>query len=147
MSEFMLPLPIIILLALNHYYHLSQWCFCLPVVEVTLCLWYVMGMKWNYSICLWFGMVLEWLSRRLNGLATGVTTVVKGCVIDRLCRRPGPHDDELPDSRPVGASALFDPKYFEPRYSCVALERTASFVRACFVTFVDFRCCFNNSWL
>ncbi|XP_045785918.1 tumor protein p63-regulated gene 1-like protein isoform X2 [Maniola jurtina] len=25
---------------------------------------------------------------RLNGIATGVTTVVKDCVIDRLCRRP-----------------------------------------------------------
>ncbi|XP_063822049.1 tumor protein p63-regulated gene 1-like protein isoform X1 [Ostrinia nubilalis] len=43
---------------------------------------------------------------RLNGLATGVTTVVKDCVIDRLCRRPSNAD---------GESKLFDPKYFEPR--------------------------------
>ncbi|CAH4037127.1 tumor protein p63-regulated gene 1-like protein isoform X1 [Pieris brassicae] len=43
---------------------------------------------------------------RLNGIATGVTTVVKDCVIDRLCRRPTSTDDE---TKP------FDPKYFEPR--------------------------------
>ncbi|KAL0894251.1 hypothetical protein ABMA27_014260 [Loxostege sticticalis] len=43
---------------------------------------------------------------RLNGIATGVTTVVKDVVIDRLCRRPAP---------PEGDSKLFDPKYFEPR--------------------------------
>ncbi|CAH0406280.1 unnamed protein product [Chilo suppressalis] len=43
---------------------------------------------------------------RINGIATGVTTVVKDCVIDRLCRRPTDSD---------GDSKLFDPKYFEPR--------------------------------
>ncbi|CAK1545087.1 unnamed protein product [Leptosia nina] len=43
---------------------------------------------------------------RLNGIATGVTTVVKDCVIDRLCRRPSTTDD---NTKP------FDPKYFEPR--------------------------------
>ncbi|XP_063530918.1 tumor protein p63-regulated gene 1-like protein isoform X1 [Cydia strobilella] len=42
---------------------------------------------------------------RLNGIATGVTTVVKDVVIDRLCRRPS--DD--------GDAKLFDYKYFEPR--------------------------------
>ncbi|XP_063620569.1 tumor protein p63-regulated gene 1-like protein isoform X1 [Cydia splendana] len=42
---------------------------------------------------------------RLNGIATGVTTVVKDVVIDRLCRRPS---DE-------GDAKLFDYKYFEPR--------------------------------
>ncbi|XP_046965145.1 tumor protein p63-regulated gene 1-like protein isoform X2 [Vanessa cardui] len=30
---------------------------------------------------------------RLNGIATGVTTVVKDCVIDRLCRRPSSTDE------------------------------------------------------
>ncbi|KAI8434608.1 hypothetical protein MSG28_003144 [Choristoneura fumiferana] len=44
---------------------------------------------------------------RLNGIATGVTTVVKDCVIDRLCRRPSGGDED---------HKLFDPKYFEPRY-------------------------------
>ncbi|KAL4721650.1 hypothetical protein ACJJTC_015406 [Scirpophaga incertulas] len=44
---------------------------------------------------------------RINGIATGVTTVVKDCVIDRLCRRPSGAD---------GDSKLFDSKYFEPRY-------------------------------
>ncbi|XP_038215686.1 tumor protein p63-regulated gene 1-like protein isoform X1 [Zerene cesonia] len=43
---------------------------------------------------------------RLNGFATGVTTVVKDCVIDRLCRRPAAADD---------SAKPFDPKYFEPR--------------------------------
>ncbi|XP_032513876.1 tumor protein p63-regulated gene 1-like protein isoform X1 [Danaus plexippus] len=42
---------------------------------------------------------------RLNGIATGVTTVVKDCVIERLCRRPGPSEE----------NKLFDSKYFEPR--------------------------------
>ncbi|XP_026489971.2 tumor protein p63-regulated gene 1-like protein isoform X1 [Vanessa tameamea] len=42
---------------------------------------------------------------RLNGIATGVTTVVKDCVIDRLCRRPSSTDE----------IKLFDYKYFEPR--------------------------------
>ncbi|XP_050678691.1 tumor protein p63-regulated gene 1-like protein isoform X2 [Leptidea sinapis] len=42
---------------------------------------------------------------RLNGIATGVTTVVKDCVIDRLCGRPTAEDTAKP----------FDPKYFEPR--------------------------------
>ncbi|XP_013180410.1 PREDICTED: tumor protein p63-regulated gene 1-like protein isoform X2 [Papilio xuthus] len=42
---------------------------------------------------------------RLNGIATGVTTVVKDCVIDRLCRRPTGNEE----------AKLFDPKYFEPR--------------------------------
>ncbi|CAH2086054.1 unnamed protein product [Euphydryas editha] len=42
---------------------------------------------------------------RLNGIATGVTTVVKDCVIDRLCRRPSSSDE----------TKLFDSKYFEPR--------------------------------
>ncbi|XP_013146362.1 PREDICTED: tumor protein p63-regulated gene 1-like protein isoform X6 [Papilio polytes] len=42
---------------------------------------------------------------RLNGIATGVTTVVKDCVIDRLCRRPTANEE----------AKLFDPKYFEPR--------------------------------
>ncbi|XP_023935454.1 tumor protein p63-regulated gene 1-like protein isoform X2 [Bicyclus anynana] len=37
---------------------------------------------------------------RLNGIATGVTTVVKDCVIDRLCRRPSEADE----------AKLFDPK-------------------------------------
>ncbi|XP_011549574.2 tumor protein p63-regulated gene 1-like protein isoform X2 [Plutella xylostella] len=31
---------------------------------------------------------------RLNGIATGVTTVVKDCVIDRLCRRPPEEEPE-----------------------------------------------------
>ncbi|XP_049867532.1 tumor protein p63-regulated gene 1-like protein isoform X2 [Pectinophora gossypiella] len=43
---------------------------------------------------------------RLNGIATGVTTVVKDVVIDRLCRRPSNSDEH---------SKLFDPKYFQPR--------------------------------
>ncbi|CAH2073175.1 unnamed protein product, partial [Iphiclides podalirius] len=43
---------------------------------------------------------------RINGIATGVTTVVKDCVIDRLCRRPTGGDAE---------AKVFDPKYFEPR--------------------------------
>ncbi|XP_026747706.1 tumor protein p63-regulated gene 1-like protein isoform X1 [Trichoplusia ni] len=47
---------------------------------------------------------------RLNGIASGVTTVVKDCVIDRLCRRPS---HEEPDEHQT--SRLFDPKYFEPR--------------------------------
>ncbi|XP_053625379.1 tumor protein p63-regulated gene 1-like protein isoform X2 [Plodia interpunctella] len=38
---------------------------------------------------------------RLNGIASGVTTVVKDCVIDRLCKRPAPATEE---------SKLFDPK-------------------------------------
>ncbi|XP_072943850.1 tumor protein p63-regulated gene 1-like protein isoform X2 [Epargyreus clarus] len=38
---------------------------------------------------------------RINGIATGVTTVVKDCVIDRLCRRPSGAD---------GDTKLFDPK-------------------------------------
>ncbi|XP_069365832.1 tumor protein p63-regulated gene 1-like protein isoform X2 [Maniola hyperantus] len=37
---------------------------------------------------------------RLNGIATGVTTVVKDCVIDRLCRRPSEAEE----------AKLFDPK-------------------------------------
>lgn len=47
---------------------------------------------------------------RLNGIASGVTTVVKDCVIDRLCRRPSHEEVEHQNSK------LFDPKYFEPRY-------------------------------
>ncbi|XP_052757485.1 tumor protein p63-regulated gene 1-like protein isoform X1 [Galleria mellonella] len=43
---------------------------------------------------------------RLNGIATGVSTVVKDCVIDRLCRRPSSSNED---------TKLFDPKYFEPR--------------------------------
>lgn len=43
---------------------------------------------------------------RINGIASGVSTVVKDCVIDRLCRRP---------PTPDGDTKLFDPKYFEPR--------------------------------
>ncbi|KAI5641724.1 inositol phosphatase domain-containing protein [Phthorimaea operculella] len=43
---------------------------------------------------------------RLNGIASGVTTVVKDVVIDRLCRRPSTSDEP---------SKLFDPKYFQPR--------------------------------
>ncbi|GBP82887.1 Tumor protein p63-regulated gene 1-like protein [Eumeta japonica] len=43
---------------------------------------------------------------RLNGLATGVTTVVKDCVIDRLCKKSTADNEEF---KP------FDPKYFEPR--------------------------------
>ncbi|CAG5051105.1 unnamed protein product [Parnassius apollo] len=43
---------------------------------------------------------------RINGIATGVTTVVKDCVIDRLCRRPNGNN---------GEPKLFDTKYFEPR--------------------------------
>ncbi|XP_068629847.1 tumor protein p63-regulated gene 1-like protein isoform X2 [Battus philenor] len=43
---------------------------------------------------------------RINGIATGVTTVVKDCVIDRFCRRSSGSD---------GEAKLFDPKYFEPR--------------------------------
>ncbi|XP_059045196.1 tumor protein p63-regulated gene 1-like protein isoform X2 [Achroia grisella] len=43
---------------------------------------------------------------RLNGIATGVSTVVKDCVIDRLCRRPNTDNED---------TKLFDPKYFEPR--------------------------------
>ncbi|KAF9422238.1 hypothetical protein HW555_002047 [Spodoptera exigua] len=46
---------------------------------------------------------------RLNGIASGVTTVVKDCVIDRLCRRPSHEEVEHQNSK------LFDPKYFEPR--------------------------------
>ncbi|KAG6462220.1 hypothetical protein O3G_MSEX013122 [Manduca sexta] len=46
---------------------------------------------------------------RINGIATGVTTVVKDCVIDRLCRRPSA------EGQPDVADRLFDPKYFEPR--------------------------------
>ncbi|XP_075969967.1 tumor protein p63-regulated gene 1-like protein isoform X2 [Anticarsia gemmatalis] len=41
---------------------------------------------------------------RLNGIASGVTTVVKDCVIDRLCRRPSAEDFDHQ------ASKLFDPK-------------------------------------
>ncbi|CAK1581499.1 unnamed protein product [Parnassius mnemosyne] len=43
---------------------------------------------------------------RINGIATGVTTVVKDCVIDRLCGRPSGNN---------GEAKLFDTKYFEPR--------------------------------
>ncbi|XP_028038273.1 tumor protein p63-regulated gene 1-like protein isoform X1 [Bombyx mandarina] len=48
---------------------------------------------------------------RINGLATGVSTVVKDCVIDRLCRRPS--TEEVPEG--IRDSRLFDTKYFEPR--------------------------------
>ncbi|XP_047021592.1 tumor protein p63-regulated gene 1-like protein isoform X2 [Helicoverpa zea] len=36
---------------------------------------------------------------RLNGIASGVTTVVKDCVIDRLCRRPSHEDADHQNSR------------------------------------------------
>ncbi|XP_035436413.1 tumor protein p63-regulated gene 1-like protein isoform X2 [Spodoptera frugiperda] len=36
---------------------------------------------------------------RLNGIASGVTTVVKDCVIDRLCRRPSHEEVEHQNSK------------------------------------------------
>ncbi|XP_026329899.1 tumor protein p63-regulated gene 1-like protein isoform X2 [Hyposmocoma kahamanoa] len=45
---------------------------------------------------------------RLNGIATGVTTVVKDYVIDRLCRRPSGGDDQKLDRNLRGVRLMWN---------------------------------------